>query len=79
LWLNQDAYLSLTDLDKNKSLNYNIHTKGNGVYLFLIEGKIAFDNESLSRRDRIGISEIEEFSIKANEDSQILLIEVPMN
>jgi redox-sensitive bicupin YhaK (pirin superfamily) len=79
LWLNQDAYLSLTDLEKDKSLNYNIHTKGNGVYLFLIEGKITIDNESLSRRDGIGIWDTEEFSITANENSKILLIEVPMN
>jgi redox-sensitive bicupin YhaK (pirin superfamily) len=79
LWLNQDAYLSLTDLEKDKSLNYNIHTKGNGVYLFLIEGKITIDNESLSRRDGIGIWETDEFSITANENSKVLLIEIPMN
>jgi len=78
LWLNQDAYLSLTDLGKNKSLNYNIHTKGNGVYLFLIDGKISAGDETLSRRDGIGIWDTEEFSITANEDSKILLIEIPM-
>jgi len=79
LWLNQDAYLSLTNLEKDKSLNYKIHTKGNGVYLFLIEGKISIGDELLSRRDGIGIWDTEEFSITANEDSQVLLIEVPMN
>jgi hypothetical protein len=79
LWLNQDAYLSLTNLEKDKSLNYKIHTKGNGVYLFLIEGKITVNNEYLSKRDGIGIWDTEEFSITANEDSQVLLIEVPMN
>lgn len=78
LWLNQDAYLSLVDLEKTKSLDYKIHTKGNGVYLFLIEGKISIVNESLSSRDGIGIWEASEFSITANEDSQILLIEIPM-
>lgn len=78
LWLNQDAYLSLLDLEKNKSLDYKIHTKGNGVYLFLIEGKISVGDESLSRRDGIGIWETDEFSITANSDSKILLIEVPM-
>jgi len=79
LWLNQEAYLSLTDLEKNKSLNYKIHTKGNGVYLFLIEGKISIADETLSKRDGIGIWETDEISFKANEDSRILLIEVPMN
>jgi hypothetical protein len=79
LWLNQDAYLSLTNMEKSKSLNYKIHTKGNGVYLFLIEGEISVGNETLSKRDGIGISETDEFSITANSDSKILLIEVPMN
>jgi redox-sensitive bicupin YhaK (pirin superfamily) len=78
LWLNQDAFLSRIDLDKNNSVNYKIHTKGNGVYLFLIDGKITVGNEILSKRDGIGIWEVDEFSISANLDSSILLIEVPM-
>jgi len=79
LWLNQDAYLSLINLEKSKSLNYKIHTKGNGVYLFLIEGEISVGNETLTKRDGIGISETEEFLITASSDSKILLIEVPMS
>jgi quercetin 2,3-dioxygenase len=78
LWLNQDAYLSLTDLEKDKSLSYKVHTKGNGVYLFLIDGKISVGDEIISKRDGIGIWEIDEFSITANSDSKLLLIEVPM-
>jgi redox-sensitive bicupin YhaK (pirin superfamily) len=79
LWLNQDAYLSMTNLEKNKSINYKLHTSGNGVYIFLVEGNISVEEETLSKRDGIGIWETEEISLKANKDSQILLIEVPMN
>lgn len=79
LWLNQDAYLSLTDLEKNKSVNYKNHTKGNGVYLFLIDGKISVGEETLSKRDGVGIWETDEFSITAEDNSRVLLIEVPMN
>jgi redox-sensitive bicupin YhaK (pirin superfamily) len=79
LWLNQDAYLSMTYLEKNKSLNYELNTKGNGVYIFLIEGNVSAVGETLSKRDGMGIWETEEISISANEDSQVLLIEVPMN
>ena len=64
---------------KNKSLEYNIHSKENGVYLFLIDGNITVGNESLSKRDGIGIWETDEFSITAEENSQVLLIEVPMD
>ncbi|MDH3267687.1 MAG: pirin family protein [Ignavibacteria bacterium] len=79
LWLNQDAYLSMTDLEKNKSINYKVNTNGNGVYIFLIDGNISIEEDVLAKRDGIGIWETEEISLKANEDSQILLIEVPMN
>jgi redox-sensitive bicupin YhaK (pirin superfamily) len=79
LWLNQDAYLAFADLEKNKSVNYKTHTKGNGVYLFLIDGIISLGEETLSKRDGIGIWETDEFSITAKENSRILLIEVPMN
>ena len=78
LWLNQDAYLSLVDLEKTKSLDYKIHTKGNGVYIFLISGEIKVADELLSKRDGIGIWDTDEFTITANNDSQILIIEVPM-
>jgi len=79
LWLNQDAHLSIIDLEKSKSINYKLNTNGNGVYIFLIEGNISVEDETLSKRDGIGIWETEEFSISAIEDSQILLIEVPMD
>jgi len=79
LWLNQDAFLSRIDLDKSNSVNYKIHTKGNGVYLFLIDGEISVAGETLSKRDGIGIYETDEFSITAIKDSQILIIEIPMN
>ena len=79
LWLNQDAYLSLTDLEKGNSLEYEIHTKGNGVYIFLIEGKVDVADEIISKRDGIGIFDTDEFSITAKDNSKVLLIEVPMN
>jgi hypothetical protein len=79
LWLNQNAYLARTDLEKNKSLTYKIHSKGNGAYLFLIDGEIKVADETLTKRDGIGIYDTDEFSITAANDSQILIIEIPMN
>ena len=79
LWLNQDTYFALTDLEKDKSIDYKLHTSGNGVYLFIIEGKISFGENTLSKRDGIGIWDIEEFTITSKEKSQLLFIEVPMD
>ena len=78
LWLNQDAYLTWSDLDQNKEIDYNLHNKNNGVYIFLIDGIISVDNHILAKRDAIGVWEIEQFNIAAKENSNILFIEVPM-
>jgi hypothetical protein len=79
LWLNQDTYFSLADLDEGNSIEYSVHTTGNGVYLFVIEGDINVADENLSKRDGIGIWEMNEIIIQAISTSQILLIEIPMN
>jgi len=78
LWLNQDAYLSMSDIDRNNTINYKLNTKETGIYIFLIDGEISVGGETISKRDGIGIWEVEEISIKAIKDSQVLLIEVPM-
>lgn len=78
LWLNQDAYFNLGDFEKGKTISYKIHNENNGVYIFNIEGKIKIFDETLNRRDALGIWEIESFEISAEEDSKFLLIEIPM-
>ena len=79
MWINQDAFFSLGDFEKGKSVEYSIKHKGNGVYLMVIEGEMEIDGQKLSRRDAIGIYDTDKFSLKANSDSQILVIDVPMN
>ncbi len=79
LWINQDSWFSLTDLDSSKSVDYTINKKGNGIYLFIIEGEIFVNGETLSKRDAIGISDLETVKITANQETKLLFIEVPMN
>lgn len=79
LWINQNAYFSITSLEKEKAVNYEIKSKGNGLYVFLIEGKIEIAGETLGKRDAIGLEDLNNIEIKAAEKSEVLLIEVPMN
>jgi len=44
----------------------------------LIEGEIETSGNILSRRDAMGISEDGSLSIRANKDSDVLILEVPM-
>lgn len=78
IWINQDAWFMLSDLDANTSLQYDVHLKKNGVYLFVLYGEVEIAGEKLNKRDAIALSEIEKFDIKANLNAHILLMEVPM-
>lgn len=78
LKIHQDAVLSRIDLDKDKTYIYRLKSKNHGVYVMTIHGNVNINNEILQTRDALGVSEVENFEIKAVEDSQLLLIEVPM-
>lgn len=78
LWINQDARFSLAQLDAGKEIVYENKFSGNGVYIFVIEGSIDIDGKILNRRDAIGVSGTDSFSIKAQTDAFVLAIEVPM-
>lgn len=79
LWINQDAYFSLANIDEGKTLEYKIKHPGNGVYLMLIEGNIEVAGENLGKRDAVGIWETDAFTVKAINYSELLVVEVPMN
>ncbi len=79
LWINQDAVLSLANFEKEQSADYKFHFSGNGVYAFVIKGQIAVGDQVINQRDAIGIYDTEQFSFKALDNAEVLLIEVPLN
>jgi quercetin 2,3-dioxygenase len=76
--IHQDAWFSLGKLDAGKNVEYNLKKAGNGVYAFVLEGGLNINGMDLERRDGLGISEETKFTITANTDAEILLMEVPM-
>jgi hypothetical protein len=76
--INQDARFALTDLEAGKSIPYQMKWKNDGLYLFVIEGEIKIGNQSLNKRDGLGILETENVVIEAVKNSQVLAIEIPM-
>ena len=78
LWVYQQTFFSLGIFEKGTTIIYKVNIPENGVYLFLIEGEIEVDNQILRTRDAMGIIDFEQFEIKINSKSKILLIEVPM-
>jgi len=77
--INQDAYLHLADISEGKNLTYNVKGDGHGVYTFVLNGTLAVQGEVLDRRDAIGVFESKSLELHAHSDTEVLLIEVPMN
>lgn len=74
----QDCWFSLLDLDADRDTLYTLHSKDNGVYIFLIEGEVEVNDVTLNRRDGLGVYETGEVKLSSRKDSQVLFIEVPM-
>jgi hypothetical protein len=74
--INQQGYITMIDLEESFEIDYNLK---NGAYFFLIDGAISIANETLAKRDAIGIENTEKVTLKAIKNSKILIIDVPMN
>ena len=78
LWVHQKTFFQLGIFEGNSSTTYRVQIPNNGVYLFLIAGEIEVNNQTLTERDAMGITDCDQFEIKINSQSKILLVEVPM-
>ena len=79
LFIHQKAAISLGQLKTNSQVNYKPIYKGNGIYIFNLEGRLLIADEKLEVRDAIGIWETESVEIVAEEESKFVVIEVPIN
>ena len=78
VWINQDAWFTLGNLDVDTELNYQLHQTDSCVYAFVIKGTVELNGIALNERDGLGISNIKDFAIKATSDTELLLMEIPM-
>lgn len=78
VWIHQDAWMHILDADQGQSFDYVLQSPENGVYLIVIEGEVEVDNQTLFRRDAIGIWETDKLTIKTKTDAELLLVQVPM-
>ena len=78
LWIHQQAFLHLGVFDTDKTFAYDIKIRDNGIYLFLIEGELEINGQTVNERDAYGAIEFDNIEIKTKSASKILIIEVPM-
>jgi len=63
--------------EKGLITRYDVHRKIM-ANVFIIEGDVTINGQSLNKRDGLEIRNSEQLSVKADSDAEILLIEVPM-
>jgi len=79
LWIHQNAYFNLGDFSKTTEITYKLNKQNHGIYIFVINGSLSTEKETLSKRDAMGVWDFEEINLKVEKDSRILVIEVPLN
>lgn len=76
--ISQQAYIYRTNLESNKGIDLKARSEQNGIYIFVVDGEIEVANYTLVKRDAIGVYETETVEIKAIQNSELIIIEVPM-
>ncbi len=79
LWINQMAWLSIVKIEAGEKVRYDLNELENGVYLFVVNGKMEVLGEILKKRDALGVTQIDSVEVNGIEEGMILIIEVLMN
>ncbi|GAA4969987.1 pirin family protein [Algibacter aquimarinus] len=77
--ISQQAYIYRANLDSEKNIELQVKSGQNGFYVFVVDGEVQVAGNKLNNRDAIGVYETESIEIQANKNSELVIIEVPMN
>lgn len=79
VWIHQNAWFNMVNLDQDRELSYTLNdNQNNGVYVFVIEGDVTVEGQKLNPRDGFGLWDIDKIKITGNSEARLLLMEVPM-
>lgn len=78
LMVHQDAFVSRGSVWTGKTLTYRPYISTNGVYIMLVSGGVVVWDQVLWSKDAIGVWGEDSVVVSAQEDSDVLFIEVPM-
>lgn len=78
VWIHQDAWFHLADFEAGVATEYGLKRPGNGVYVFVLEGDVTVNGQPLHRRDGFGVWNTDAISLRADTNTQLLVMDVPM-
>ena len=73
-----DAFLSLASLTAGSTSRYALRSAGNGVYVHCAAGAVRVAGHALAAGDAVGLWDIDACDIVAGDESELVLVEVPM-
>ena len=74
VWIHQDAWFSMGDFDKGVTETYQLKNPNNGVYIFVISGKVVINGNTLDTRDGLGVWDTKNFTMDVLDGAKVLLI-----
>ncbi|MCO6497255.1 MAG: pirin family protein [Chitinophagaceae bacterium] len=77
-WIHQEAWFSIAEFDAGTKKTYTIRKEGNGAYIFVLKGHLRIGDQELGQRDALGIWDTESFEVEAMEDTEFLLMDIPL-
>ncbi|HRH48522.1 MAG TPA: pirin family protein [Panacibacter sp.] len=78
-WINQNAKLSLGWFDAGETIEYSFNPLNKCVYVFVMQGSLQANNETIGKRDGIGFWETGSITLQTEQESDFIVIEVPIN
>lgn len=79
VWIHQDAWFHIGSLDEGFECEYTVRKEGNGVYVFVIKGRVNINGHVLNDRDALGIWDVNSLQISTEKPTELLLMDVPMS
>jgi len=77
--IRQNAFLYTTTLQKGSSIELENLDESRGIFLMVVEGSVEIEGDILGRRDELQIQERSRYSLKAHEQSKLMMFDLPMN
>jgi len=78
VWIQQEAWFHWSVFDLDFEREYVFKNKNNGLYIFVLSGRIKVYGKSMGTRDGLAVMGVSQTHIKAEDHAEFLLIEVPV-
>ncbi len=79
VWIHQNSWFNLSEINEGKTLEYEQKDIRNGIYIFVLEGDCLINSIELTQKDGLGLWENDKVIITSKTKCKILLMEVPLN